>query len=142
MIVHIGYGLDDGGGKAGKKGAQTKLPITQEAEQALNTLGKKYNNFKLVFVGNTHRKTLVSDDSFAVTTSFNWLSFKGDPREKPRDEYGELFRKKQHVEKRYEAGITLLEHGYMGAGNEVKLSSKPKPKPKAQRNNKGGTTVN
>ena len=76
-------------------------------------------NFHLVYVGNTHRKLLVSDDEFAVTTSFNWLSFRGDPKDKPRDEYGEVFRKASQVEKRYVAGLKLLEEGYRGAGGAV-----------------------
>lgn len=36
-----------------------------------------YKNFHFVYVGNTHCKSLVCDDQFAVVTSFNWLSYKG-----------------------------------------------------------------
>lgn len=116
VVVHFGYGMDDG--EAGGRGnaAQNKIPITPQAERDLTQLVNKHSNFKLVYVGNTHRKFLVSDDTFAVTTSFNWLSFKGDPRDRPRDEYGEVFRKKEHVDKRYELGIALLEKGYAGPG--------------------------
>lgn len=112
--VHIGYGIDDGdtGGRA--NAAQNKLPITPQAERDLQLLVSKYPNFKFVYVGNTHRKSLVSDDSFAVTTSFNWLSFKGDPRDKPRDEHGVVIRKKLYVDQQYDEGIALLEKGYSG----------------------------
>jgi hypothetical protein len=115
VTVHIGYGLDEGegGGKGGP--GQSKLAITERAEKDLRSLEGKYKNFHLVYVGNTHRKLLVSDDEFAVTTSFNWLSFRGDPKDKPRDEYGELFRKASQVEKRYQSGLALLQNGYRGA---------------------------
>lgn len=115
VTVHIGYGLDEGeGGGKGVPG-QSKLAITERAEKDLRSLEGKYKNFHLVYVGNTHRKLLVSDDEFAVTTSFNWLSFRGDPKDKPRDEYGELFRKASQVEKRYQGGLALLQDGYRGA---------------------------
>lgn len=115
VTVHIGYGLDEGEGAGKGAPGQSKIAITEKAEKALKSLAAKYPNFHLVYVGNTHRKLLVSDDEFAVTTSFNWLSFRGDPRDKPRDEYGEMFRKKSQVEKRYRDGMTLLEQGYRGA---------------------------
>lgn len=115
VTVHIGYGLDDGEGAGKGAPGQSKIAITERAEKALRSLEGKYKNFHLVYVGNTHRKLLVSDDQFAVTTSFNWLSFRGDPKDKPRDEYGEVFRKASQVEKRYQAGLALLEDGYRGA---------------------------
>lgn len=115
VTVHIGYGLDEGEGAGKGAHGQSKIPITERAEKDLRSLEGKYKNFHLVYVGNTHRKLLVSDDEFAVTTSFNWLSFRGDPKDRPRDEYGEVFRKASQVEKRYQAGLALLEEGYRGA---------------------------
>jgi hypothetical protein len=119
VTVHIGYGLDEGEGAAKGAPGQSKIAITERAEKDLRNLEGKYKNFHLVYVGNTHRKLLVSDEEFAVTTSFNWLSFRGDPKDKPRDEYGEVFRKASQVEKRYLAGLALLEEGYRGAGGTV-----------------------
>lgn len=119
VTVHIGYGLDEGEGAGKGAPGQSKIPITERAEKDLRSLEGKYKNFHLVYVGNTHRKLLVSDDEFAVTTSFNWLSFRGDPKDRPRDEYGEVFRKASQVEKRYQAGLSLLEHGYRGVGGAV-----------------------
>jgi len=110
--VYIGYGLDDGDGKG--DAAQRKLPITLAAEKDLRRLAGQYRNFRFVFVGNTHRKTLVSDDTFAVVTSFNWLSFKGDPKDKPRDEHGLVIRKKEYVDREFQTGLNLLENGYAG----------------------------
>ena len=119
VTVHIGYGLDEGDGAAKGAPGQSKVAITERAEKDLRGLEGKYKNFHLIYVGNTHRKLLVSDDQFAVTTSFNWLSFRGDSKDKPRDEYGEVFRKSSQVEKRYQAGLALLEDGYRGAGSSV-----------------------
>ena len=119
VIVHIGYGLDDGEGAGKGAPGQSKIAITERAEKDLRSLEGRYKNFHLIYVGNTHRKLLVSDDEFAVTTSFNWLSFRGDPKDKPRDEYGEVFRKASQVEKRYQAGLSLLEDGYRGAGGAM-----------------------
>lgn len=115
VIVHIGYGLDEGEGAGKGAPGQSKIAITERAERDLRYLEGKYKNFHLVYVGNTHRKLLVSDDEFAVTTSFNWLSFRGDSKDRPRDEYGEVFRKASQVEKRYQAGMALLKEGYRGA---------------------------
>lgn len=119
VTVHIGFGLDEGDGAGRGVAGQSKIAITERAEKDLRSLEGKYKNFHLVYVGNTHRKLLVSDDEFAVTTSFNWLSFRGDSRDRPRDEYGEVFRKASQVEKRYQAGLALLEEGYRGAGGTV-----------------------
>lgn len=119
VTVHIGYGLDEGEGAGKGAPGQSKIAITERAEKDLRSLEAKYKNFHLVYVGNTHRKLLVSDDEFAVTTSFNWLSFRGDPKDKPRDEYGEVFRKASQVEKRYQGGLALLQEGYRGAVGAV-----------------------
>jgi hypothetical protein len=39
-------------------------------------------------LGNTHAKILICDNRFMIVTSFNWLSFKGDPKRTFRDERG------------------------------------------------------
>lgn len=114
--VFIGYGLDDGdeGKGKGKDAGINRAAITKDAERELRALEGKYRNFKLIYVGNTHRKTLVSDDVFAVVTSFNWLSFKGDPKKPPRDEYGVVIRKPEYVEEEFTKGMNLLKDGYSG----------------------------
>lgn len=114
--VFIGYGLDDGDdGRAKGTGTEKgRVAITKDAERELRALESKYRNFKLIYVGNTHRKTLVSDDSFAVVTSFNWLSFKGDPKKPPRDEGGVVIRKSEYVEAEFAKGMKLLDEGYSG----------------------------
>ncbi|MBI2745413.1 MAG: hypothetical protein HYX45_07490 [Burkholderiales bacterium] len=111
--VDIGYGIDDGVND-GRKDPTAKIAITKEAERDLRELERKYKNFRLTLVGNTHRKQLICDDEFAVTTSFNWLSFKGSPRGNPRDEFGVVVRKKPYVEKAFEEAKRLLSDGYSG----------------------------
>jgi len=113
--VHIGYGIAnaDGGGK--KNAAREKPDVTDAAAKDLNDLAARFRNFHFVRVGNTHRKSLVCDDDFAVVTSFNWLSYKGDSRDKPRDERGIVLRKKHHVERLVAEELELLGKGYSGA---------------------------
>lgn len=62
----------------------------KEARQALEALQSSYPNLRVVWKGNTHAKVLLVDDRFFVTTSFNWLSFKGDPKQPMREEEGTL----------------------------------------------------
>lgn len=50
---------------------------------------KRYgNNLHLVRLSNTHEKVLIKDNEYMVITSFNWLSFKGDPNKGFRQETG------------------------------------------------------
>lgn len=117
--VHIGYGIDEEDQRrpgAAAPAGQSKPAITPQAKRALDELARRFRNFKFVYIGNTHRKLLVCDDEFSVITSFNWLSYRGDPRDKPRDEYGQLVRKRHYVDKHYADGLALIEHGYQGRG--------------------------
>lgn len=113
--VYIGYGIQEADGNGKKNAAKEKPDINPRAEAELRELAQRYKNFHFVHVGNTHRKSLVCDDQFAVVTSFNWLSYKGDSRGKPRDERGVVFRKKHHVEKLVAEELELLGKGYGGA---------------------------
>lgn len=108
--VHIGYGIANADGPK-KNPANDKPDITPGAERDLNDLATRFKNFHFVYVGNTHRKSLVCDDEFAVVTSFNWLSYKGDSKGKPRDERGHVYRKKHHVEKVAAEDLELLAKG-------------------------------
>ena len=111
--VYIGYGLTEEDGKAkANDQARSKLPISRRAKADLEGLQQRFKNFNFRFVGNTHRKFLVSDDKFAVSTSFNWLSFLGDPKERARDESGLLVTKAEYVEEMFKDALDLLEHGY------------------------------
>jgi len=108
--VHIGFGIEKADGPK-KNAANEKADITPGAERDLGDLADRFKNFHFVYVGNTHRKSLVCDDEFAVVTSFNWLSYKGDSKGRPRDERGLVFRKKHHVEKLGAEELELLAKG-------------------------------
>lgn len=75
VSVHIGYGL---GPEEGPPGAIRKL----------QKLAGQFQNFQLVRLGDTHAKILIKDEDWLVTTSFNWLSFRGDPKRAFREEWG------------------------------------------------------
>ncbi len=75
--LHIGYGLDE-------DGKHTQKPIPK----GLQDLADDYQNFELRRFGDTHEKVLIQDDEFVALTSFNWLSFRGDPDRKLRRELG------------------------------------------------------
>ncbi|WMY08080.1 hypothetical protein [Paraburkholderia phenoliruptrix] len=112
--VTVAYGLADEDGTRGPDKANQKPAITQRAERELSDIQRRFDNFKLVFLGNTHRKLLVSDNSFAVVTSFNWLSFRGDPGKKARDEFGFLVTEPEDVEAIFQDGTELVAEGYSG----------------------------
>lgn len=113
--VYIGYGMEMADGDGKRNAARDKPDIDPRAETDLRKLANQYKNFHFVYIGNTHRKSLVCDDQFAVVTSFNWLSYKGDSRGRPRDERGIVFRKKHHVERLFSEELELLSKGYAGA---------------------------
>lgn len=77
--VYIGYGLGED---------DDAWPADQRAEKELQQLAAKFKNFKFQRLGDTHAKVLICDDRFAVVTSFNWLSFRGDAKRTFRDERG------------------------------------------------------
>ncbi|WGO98256.1 hypothetical protein QFX18_19800 [Saccharophagus degradans] len=85
--VKIGFGI--GGDDRYDRGAQSLL----------NNLSNKYNNLILKELGDTHAKVLIKDNSYYVITSFNWLSFKGDPKKKFREEWGNYVEGSELVEK-------------------------------------------
>lgn len=95
--VHIGhgYGLDDSGSD-------------DFALRKLNNLAARYDNLRVVRLQNTHAKILIFDDSW-VTTSFNWLSFKGDPNRTYRMEEGTLVQIRSEVDKAFQRYIDVLD---------------------------------
>jgi len=110
--IKIGYGLADEGGFKGADKAKQKDPISLVVKNEFEKLQGRFDNFEFIFIGNTHRKILVSDNRFAVITSFNWLSFKGDPRSTPRDEYGMKLTEQSQIDDVYNDGVDLINKGY------------------------------
>lgn len=83
--VFIGYGISE------------KDDSDQEIINRLNKLQITNKNLKLIKLANTHEKVLICDDDFVVVTSFNWLSFKGDPKRGFRQETGVYTKRKEMI---------------------------------------------
>ena len=80
--IYIGYGLseEDKDEKTWDKDARTEL----------EKLAERFEGFTFQLLGNTHAKVLIKDREFFVISSFNWLSFRGDPNRTFREEWGTL----------------------------------------------------
>lgn len=76
--VIIGYGIS-------KKEDSDKWVLQRLSDLQKKRYGK---NLHLVRLCNTHEKVLIKDNEYMVITSFNWLSFKGDPDKGFRQETG------------------------------------------------------
>jgi phosphatidylserine/phosphatidylglycerophosphate/cardiolipin synthase-like enzyme len=101
--VYIGYGLGEKDEKQYKDDLQ--------AEQELRKLSKKYpQNFTFQWLGDTHAKILISDTKFAVTTSFNWLSFRGEKNREFRDERGTLVADSQKVDELFHSLLSRFKN--------------------------------
>ena len=95
--VFIGYGL-------GENDNDKKYPSDIKVEENIQKLARQYkNSFVLKRLGDTHAKILISDTKFAVTTSFNWLSFKGDRDRTFRDERGTLVSDTQKINELFDS---------------------------------------
>ena len=95
--VHIGhgYGPDDSGSD-------------DFALRKLTNLAARYDKLRVVRLQNTHAKILIFDDLW-ITTSFNWLSFKGDPNRTYRMEEGTLVQIQSEVDKAFERYTGILD---------------------------------
>ena len=83
--IHIGYGIDyeaDG--------------CDAEAIEKLVKLANQFKNVHVACLGSTHAKILIWDNN-EITTSFNWLSFRGDSDRTYRQEHGVLLRNQGNV---------------------------------------------
>ncbi len=76
--------------------------MDRKAEDALEQLAAAYPNLTFKRLGDTHAKILVVDDRFVIVTSFNWLSYKGDPNLPFRDERGTLVTVKSEIDRIYD----------------------------------------
>jgi hypothetical protein len=94
--VYIGWGMADD---------TRSTDADREPLEALEKLARRYPSFSFVWFGDTHAKILISDRKFAVAGSFNWLSFKGDPRRRFREERGLLVKDPRVVDAQFDAII-------------------------------------
>ena len=81
VSVFIGYGI--GSDEEWKE-------IDSDCKRRLTRLMDKFKKFSFVRLGNTHAKILLKDSDFYVISSFNWLSFRGDPSKPFREEWGNM----------------------------------------------------
>lgn len=80
---------------------------SKKALQGLIGLRRRFPNFSFIlFNDDSHQKILIADDIF-ITTSFNWLSFRGDKRLRVRLESGLLVTDPKFVETSYEEFVTF-----------------------------------
>lgn len=96
--VHIGHGIgnDDSGSD-------------EFALRKLENLANRFKSkFNLVRLRNTHAKILIFDDVW-INTSFNWLSFRGDPNRTFRMEEGTLVQIPEQVDKAFKRYVGVLE---------------------------------
>ncbi|MGV9547930.1 phospholipase D-like domain-containing protein [Streptomyces ardesiacus] len=95
--IHIGHGIgpDDRGSD-------------EWVLRKLRNLAQRYENrFHFVRLNNTHAKILIYDGIW-INTSFNWLSFKGDPNRTFRMEEGTLVQIPSEVDKAYKQYVEVL----------------------------------
>lgn len=96
--VYIGYGIgpDDNG-------------CDEWALRKLHNLAKRFEDkpFHFVRLKNTHAKILIYDGIW-INTSFNWMSFRGDPDRTFRMEEGTLVQIPSEVEKAYRQYVDVL----------------------------------
>jgi phosphatidylserine/phosphatidylglycerophosphate/cardiolipin synthase-like enzyme len=96
--VYIGYGL-------GEPDREDRGPADIRAEKQLQRLANDNKNLLFKRFGNTHAKVLISDNAFCVATSFNWLSFRGDPNRTFREELGFLSNRAGDIEASFDLVI-------------------------------------
>jgi len=68
---------------------------------SLHRAARRASRLAIVQVDDTHAKVLVSD-GYYIKTSFNWLSFRGDPTRKYRQEEGDLVQDQVLADRAYE----------------------------------------
>ncbi len=109
--ITIGYGTDRH--DAGEQQAD------RTARETLVALGKTFSNLQFVRKGSIHAKVLLVDSSFFVVTTFNWLSFKGDPNQPMREEEGILVDDPPTVEAYFRTLTDRIRGGDARSGGET-----------------------
>jgi hypothetical protein len=96
--IHIAYGIGD-----------DDHDSHERALSRLRNLADKFkDDFTFVRLKNSHAKILISDGTW-ISTSFNWLSFRGDPNRTYRMEEGILIRSQMHVDDAYDKYLRMIE---------------------------------
>ena len=94
LRLYIGYGI---GGK-GLTPQDLNHRSESSALERLTSLGKRYQGRVILKnISNTHQKLVITDSDRAMITSFNWLSFKLDPRFGVRRETGVMIENREEI---------------------------------------------
>lgn len=94
--IRIGYGM--GRERDPREDARNRNNIQAVKNALRRFVPANFSSLlELKQTSGTHQKILVCDHSFAVTGSFNWLSYVGQQDEGYRNETGTLFRGEQQV---------------------------------------------
>ena len=72
VSVHIGWGIS--------RDEASEPNADESVLRLMDERSKKHPNFNVRRLGATHAKVLISDSRYMIVTSFNWLSFRGDPK--------------------------------------------------------------
>lgn len=107
--VVIGYGIGD---------RRDTLPRDKNAEKQLQQLADDYANFHFRRLGDTHAKVLIADGRYAVVSSFNWLSFRGDPNRPFRDERGTYIALESEVNRLWDDYFGRISGDHSSGGTE------------------------
>ncbi len=102
--AYIGYGI-------AKEEDRNRYQSDRQAERDLKNLSEKYDNFSFVRFGDTHAKVLIMDNKFVVQSSFNWLSFRGDPNKTFRDEAGVYITIPEYIEELFNRYAPRFQEG-------------------------------
>lgn len=98
VSVDIAYGYSD-----------DETESDADAVGKLHNLAKRYPQFfRFTRLNSTHAKVLLFDDVW-ITTSFNWLSFRGDPNRTYRSEEGTLVRGRQTADDQHQRYLAQIE---------------------------------
>lgn len=90
--VYIGFGIS----------VEETERDSNVAVDRLRRLSEKHNSFLFMRMGDTHAKVLIKDSEFFIISSFNWLSFRGDPKRTFREEWGTYVGIRDQVNKYFE----------------------------------------
>ncbi|MER5689073.1 hypothetical protein [Streptomyces sp. NPDC002205] len=95
--MDIAYGYEDNDAKTD----------TAAVRKLTNLVARYGDKFTFARLKGTHAKVLVFYDSWVIT-SFNWLSFRGDPERTYRMEEGSLVRIRQIADTQYARYLELI----------------------------------
>jgi hypothetical protein len=96
VCIGYGFGSDRQGAESDRNRTNARAVI-DNLQRAVGQVHRElliFHDFK-----NTHEKILVCDRKYAVVTSFNWLSYRGDIDEEFRRETGQLVRSQRAIER-------------------------------------------